>query len=62
MSRIDNWTEVERALYATGTRAILDDLERQRQEWNAGAALDTTSTDEMTRAHNAKMRQLRRAA
>ena len=34
MSRIDEWDENERALYAVGTRAILDDLERQRREWN----------------------------
>jgi len=58
MSRIDNWDENERALYAIGTRALLDDLERQQQEWRESWALDSTSTDEMTRAHNERMRQL----
>ena len=39
---VNDWSAAEKDLYATGSRAILDDLERQRQEWNAGAALDTT--------------------
>ena len=58
MSGVNDWSQAERDLYATGTRAILDDLERQRQEWSAGAALDTTSADAVVRKHNAKMRQL----
>ena len=58
MSRIDEWDENERALYAVGTRAILDDLERQRREWNESYALDSTSMDEINRAHSERMRKL----
>lgn len=58
MSRIDDWSEAERQLYAVGTRAILDDIERQAEEWRGSWALDSTSMDEMTRAHNERMRQL----
>lgn len=58
MSRIDNWSQAERDLYALGSRAILDDLERQQQEWRESWAPDSTSMDETHRQHAAKMRQL----
>jgi len=58
VSRIDEWDENERALYAVGTRAILDDLERQRREWNESYAIDSTSMDEINRAHSERMRKL----
>jgi hypothetical protein len=47
MSGIDNWSQAERDLYAIGSRALLDDLERQQREWREGVALDTTATDAM---------------
>ena len=47
MSRIDNWSQAERDLYALGSRVLLDDLERQQREWREGVALDTTATDAM---------------
>jgi hypothetical protein len=58
MSRIDDWSDAERQLYAVGTRAILDDLERKQAEWRESWALDTTSTDARVREHNERMRQL----
>jgi hypothetical protein len=58
MSRIDDWSEAEKQLYAIGSRAILDDIERQAEEWRESWALDSTSMDEMTRKHNERMRQL----
>ena len=58
MSRIDNWDENERQLFAIGSRAIIDNLERQAVAWRESWPLDTTSTDAMVREHNAKMRQL----
>jgi hypothetical protein len=47
MSGIDNWSQAERDLYAIGSRALLDDLERQQREWREGVALDTTATNAM---------------
>lgn len=61
MSGVSDWSRAEKELYALGTRVLLDDLERQQQEWRESWALDSTSTDEMTREHNAKMRQLEEA-
>lgn len=58
MSGVESWDENERALYALGSRQLLDSLDRQIEEWRESWALDTTSTDEMTREHNARMRQL----
>ena len=58
MSRIDEWDENERALYAVGSRALLDDLERQRREWNESYSLDSTSMDEINRTHSERMREL----
>lgn len=55
---INDWTESDKQLFAIGSRAALDDLQRTREEWNAGAALDTTSTDVMMREHNARVREL----
>jgi len=58
MSGVNDWSEAERDLFAVGSRAALDDLERYREELNSGYAPDTTATDEMVKAHNARMRQL----
>ena len=55
---VNDWDENERALYALGSRQLLDSLDRQIEEWRESWALDTTSTDEMTREHNARMRAL----
>ncbi len=55
---INDWSESDKQLFAIGSRAALDDLQRTREEWNAGAALDTTSTDDMMREHNARVREL----
>lgn len=58
MSGVSDWSQAEKELYALGTRAILDDLERQQREWRESWALDSTSTDERMREHNERMRQL----
>lgn len=58
MSGVSDWSDAERYLYAIGTRAILDDLERQQREWRESWALDSTSADEINRQHAAKMTQL----
>ena len=55
---VSEWSQAERDLYALGSRQLLDNLDRQIEEWQSSAALDTTSTDDMTREHNARMRQL----
>ncbi len=58
MSRVDNWSRAERDLYAIGSRATLDDLDRKIEEWRSSAALDNTSTDDMIREHILRMRKL----
>lgn len=55
---INDWTESDKQLFAVGSRAALDDLARQAEEWRSTAALDTTSTDEMVRQHNQHVREL----
>lgn len=55
---INDWSESDKQLFAIGSRAALDDLQRTREEWNANAALDTTATDVMMREHNARVREL----
>lgn len=42
---VNDWSQAERDLYTLGTRVLFDDMERQRQEWREGVALDTTATD-----------------
>lgn len=62
MSRIDTWDENERALYALGSRAILDDLDRVQESMTAD--LDryrddfTTRQAEQLRAHQDRVRKL----
>lgn len=58
MSGVNDWSRAERDLYAVGSRALLDELERKRQEWRESWALDSTSTGDMIREHNARMREL----
>ena len=58
VSGVDDWDENERALYALGSRQLLDSVDRQVAEWRESWALDTTSTDDMIREHNARMRRI----
>jgi hypothetical protein len=50
--------DVERDLFALGGQALVDELERKRQEWREEWAADNTPTDDATRAHNARLRAM----
>lgn len=58
MSGVDDWSQAERDLYALGSRQLLDNLDRQIEEWRESWALDTSAHDDMIREHNARMRAL----
>jgi hypothetical protein len=58
VSGIDGWSPAERQLFAIGSRAALDALSRQQEDWRESWSLDTTSTDAVVREHHARMRQL----
>jgi len=57
-----DWSQAERDLYAYGSRALLDRMERQiqdqRREWNETYGLDSTSAAEINRQHAERMRKL----
>ncbi len=44
---VNDWSQAEKDLYALGSRALFDDMERYRRELSEGVALDTTATDAM---------------
>jgi hypothetical protein len=50
--------DVERDLFALGGQPLLDELERKRAQWREEWAADNTPTDEATRKHNARLREL----
>ncbi len=60
---VNDWSQAEKDLYAIGTRAILDGMERARESMTADLDLyrDDWSTRhaEMTRAHEDRVRQMR---
>ena len=47
MSGADDWDANERALYALGSRLLLDDIDRYREELSAGVSVDTSISDAM---------------
>lgn len=55
---VSDWSHAEKELYALGTRALLDDIERYRLELSAGVELDNTSMADAVREHEQRMSDL----